>query len=91
MIGPRDPLLRAWLTLIALSAGSTALALARPALPGQAVHAAIGAAILLLAFVKARVILGRYLGLDAVPPIRRGFDAVLGLFFTAALVLYLLA
>ena len=85
-----DPLLRAWITLIALSAGATALALIRPAL-GQVADAAAGAVILGLAWLKARVILGRYLGLDAVPGARRAFGVVLGFFTAAALALFLLA
>lgn len=83
-----DPLRRAWATLILLSAAATALALLRP-LMGPWGDAAAGAAIIALAGLKARVILGRYLGLDAVPGARRGFDAALGGFAVAALVLFL--
>ena len=48
------------------------------------------AAILVLAWLKARVILNRYLGLAGVPGARRGFGAGLGAFALAALVLYAL-
>ena len=84
-----DPLLRAWIVLIVLSAGSTGIAALRPALPHGAAMAA-GAAILALCWLKARVILGSYLGLDAVPGIRRGFGVVIGLYLAAVLALYLL-
>ena len=85
-----DPLVRAWIALILLSALSTAIALLRPVLPAAAAPMA-AAAILFLCWLKARVILGRYLGLDAVPDLRRVFDVVLGLFLAAVLGLYLAA
>ena len=85
-----DLLIRAWALLIALSVAATAVALLRPDAPRWAVIAA-GAAILGIAWIKARVILGRYLGLDAVPDLRRVFDVVLGLFLAAVLGLYLAA
>ena len=43
-----------------------------------------------VAWLKARVILDRYLGLAGVPDARRGFGAGLGAFALAALVLYAL-
>ncbi|MFC0341827.1 cytochrome C oxidase subunit IV family protein [Paracoccus niistensis] len=85
----RDPLIRAWLALVALSAVATAVSLFRPASPPWAATAA-GAVILVLAWLKARVILDRYLGLAGVPSARRGFGAGLGAFALAALVLYAL-
>lgn len=85
-----DPLIRAWLALIALSGIATAVALLRPASPPWAATVA-GAAILGLAWLKARVILDRYLDLAGHPAARRGFGAVLGAFAIAALTLYALA
>ncbi len=84
---PTDPLSRAWLALIALSAGSTAVA----ALVAMDLHrAAAGAAILLLAWLKSRVILSRYLGLAQAPGWRRGFNLVQGLFCLLLLTLFLI-
>lgn len=85
----RDPLIRAWLALVALSALATGVSLLRPETPPWAATAA-GAVILVLAWLKARVILDRYLGLAGVPGARRGFGAGLGAFALAALVLYAL-
>ena len=85
----RDPLIRAWLALVALSSLATAVSLLRPVSPPWAGTAA-GAVILVLAWLKARVILDRYLGLAGVPGARRGFGAGLGAFALAALVLYAL-
>ncbi len=88
---PPDPLLRAWVALIALSLGSTVIAalVARGGLSGAATTGA-GAVILALAWAKARVILDRYLGLAAAPFWRRGFSIVLGLYGAGLLTLYLL-
>ncbi len=85
---PRDPLLRAWGTLIGLSLGSTLLSLA-PVPPG--LSAVAGALILGLAWLKARVILGRYLGLVAAPFWHRGFGISLAGFCLLLLGLYLAA
>ena len=87
---PEDPLSRAWLTLLAIGAGSTliAAALSQGVLDGPAEPAA-GAAILALSWAKARVILARYLGLAGAPFWRRGFEIVLGLYCAGLLVLYL--
>lgn len=86
-----DPLLRAWAWLVALSVGSTILALAvsRGAL-SEAGSAAAGAAILLLAWAKAEVIAARYLGLAQAPFWHRGFRLVLGLYAAGLLGLFLL-
>lgn len=73
--------LRAWLLLIALSAATTAVSLG----------GGPGLIILGIAWVKARLILGTYLGLDGVPAIRRGFDLVLALMVAGMGVLYLAA
>lgn len=79
------PLMRAWIALIVLSLCSTVFA--RVALPWPAVT---GAAILTLAWLKARIVLGRYMGLAAVPAWRRGFDICLGLACLLFLGLYLI-
>jgi len=86
-----DPLTRAWVWLVALSLGSTVIAtlVGRGLLSGTQVTIA-GAAILLLAWLKARVILDRYLGLAAAPFWHRGFSIVLGLYCLGLLVLYLI-
>ena len=84
------PETRAWLTLLALSAASTLLAVAGPGFSGWAVSFA-SAALLLLAWVKARVILAHYLGLSAAPHILRGFSAVLAIYCIGLLVLTLAA
>ncbi|MFB9149777.1 nitric oxide reductase F protein [Roseovarius ramblicola] len=83
----RDPLLRAWGALIGLSLGSTVLSLWHwpPRLAALA-----GALILTLGWLKARVILARYLGLAAAPFWRRGFNLSLALFCLLLLGLYLL-
>lgn len=72
-------LTRTWGLLIGLSLGSTALAAA-----GNAGHWAL-AAILLLAWLKAHLILKHYLGLGRIPPILHGFDIVIGLVMMAML------
>jgi len=66
---PGDPLARAWLVLVLLSAASTVLASHR--------SGAAMAAILAFAGVKARLVLVRYLGLDRADAARRGFDLIL--------------
>ncbi|MCF3973527.1 nitric oxide reductase F protein [Paracoccus salsus] len=85
---PRDPLLRAWVALIGLSLGSTTLTLWHwpPKFAALA-----GALILTLGWLKARVILSRYLGLAAAPFWRRGFELALAMFCLLLLGLYLLA
>lgn len=82
-----DPLLRAWGWLIGLSLGSAAVSLWQwPPL----LAAAAGGIILALAWLKARVILARYLGLAGAPFWRRGFGIALALFCLLLLGLYLL-
>lgn len=77
----RDPLLRAWLALVALSGLATVLSL----------HSGrvFGAAILLIALVKARLILSRYLGLAQVRSWLSGFSAACSLLGALLLALYL--
>jgi hypothetical protein len=79
---PADPLLRAWGWLMAASAATTALTLLTDGAP---LGAAAAAALLGLAGAKAALILRRYLGLDAAPFWRRGFEAALA----GALLLFL--
>ncbi len=83
----RRALIRGWLTLLALSLVSTAIAL-WPIPPGW--RAVGGWAILTLAWLKARVILGCYLGLTDAPFWARGFGIALALFCTLLLGLYLI-
>jgi len=80
----------AWLFLLALSAGSTGLsvAVARGALDGTAARL-VGAAILALAWAKARTILDAYLRLAEAPALRRGFALTLALYALVLLGLYL--
>jgi len=84
---PSDPLLRAWAGLMTLSLGSTAVSLWHWP-PDMTVVA--GGVILTLAWLKARVILARYLGLGQVPFWRLGFEIALGVFCLVLLGLYLL-
>ncbi|MAN99693.1 MAG: nitric oxide reductase F protein [Roseovarius sp.] len=84
----RDPLLRAWGWLIGLSLCSTGVSLWH--WPATLTPLA-GALILTLGWLKARVILGRYLGLEAAPFWRRGFDIALALSCLLLLGLYLVA
>jgi hypothetical protein len=81
---------KAWILLLALSGGSTVLsvAVARGALTGTAVTLG-GAAILALAWAKARTILNAYLRLDEAPAFRRGFGLTLALYALLLLALYL--
>lgn len=70
----RDPVVRAWIGLVAMS-GAGAL-VAHPALSG----ALLSALTLGLVFLKARLILRHYLGLAGAPSWARGFDLVTGAF-----------
>ena len=79
----RDPLTRAWLMLLGLSLCTTAIAMTRPHLPDPLA----GALLLGFAWAKMRLVMRRYLGLDAVPGIARGFDISLG---AAAVLIYAL-
>ncbi len=79
-----NPLTRAWLTLLALSLASAVLTMlpAPPTLPA--------AGILILALVKARIILARYLELAKSSAWLRGFTTVLIAFTTLIFGLYLI-
>jgi hypothetical protein len=81
---------RAWILLLALSGASTALSVAvmRGALTGTAITLG-GAAILALAWAKARTILNAYLRLGEAPAFRRGFGLTLALYALLLLALYL--
>ena len=79
--------MKAWVWLIALSGGSAVVAV----LVGQGLdRRAAGAAILLLALLKSRTILSRYLGLAEAPSLQRGFNLVLSIYFVLLLALYLI-
>lgn len=82
----REALIKAWVMLIAFSAASTLLSIWT--IPDIWKPAA-GAAILTLAWLKARVILLRYLGLAQAPFWARGFGISLALFCLLLLGLYL--
>lgn len=82
----RNPLLRAWTALIGLSLCSTLVSLGD--LP-PGLTALSGALVLALAWLKARVILARYLGLESAPFWRRGFEISLAVFGLLLLGLYL--
>lgn len=74
-----DPLIRAWLWLLGLSLVSTALAVLTEGAHGGAVTRLAGAAIVLVAFLKARVILRDYLDLARAPSFGPGFVAGIAL------------
>lgn len=82
-----DPLNKAWFALVALSGASAVVA---ELAIGGLDRRVVGAVILLLALMKARVILSRYLGLAEAPSWRRGFNLVLTLFCLLLLGLYLI-
>lgn len=83
-----DTLSRAWLLLLALSGGSAVVA----ELVGTGFDRRLaGALIIMLALMKARIILSRYLGLAQAPTWRRGFSLSLALFCLLLLGLYLAA
>ncbi|MFV0475394.1 MAG: cytochrome C oxidase subunit IV family protein [Pikeienuella sp.] len=77
-----DPLTRTWLGLIALTAATTALA----AFDGRLAAAGLS----LLAWLKARAILGRYLHLGAAPGWLGAFALPLGFWLMALAGLYAL-
>ncbi len=80
-------LTRAWLWLIAWSAGTSLAA----AMAGTGRwHPAMAAVVLALAGLKAVQILRHYLGLVAAPSWRRGFETVIGLYLLLLFGLYLL-
>lgn len=79
-------LLRAWIALLVFSAGSTLLSLWD--IPTEWKFGA-GVAILTLSWLKARIILQRYLGLAQAPFWARGFNIGLALSCLLFLGLYL--
>lgn len=70
-------LTRTWAYLVALSALTAALTTLDPARPVLALG------VLVLAGMKARLILGQYLRLTTAPPWRKGFDLALVLLLLA--------
>lgn len=76
---------QAWLSLIALSLGSTLLAL----FGASGIWAAL--TILALAWIKAQLILRVYLNLQSAPGWGRGFALVLAIYMSVIMVLALLA
>lgn len=84
--GRGDPLIRAWGWLVGLGLVTTAAAEGVSA--GLAVPV-LGTLILAVAFLKARLILVRYLGLDRAPGWRRGFEGAIGAFMALLAGLYL--
>ena len=82
----REPILRAWLWLMTLSAGSAVVA---EFVAHGMNRSAAGAAILILALAKSRIILARYLMLDQAPAWLRGFVTVLALYGIGLMGLYL--
>lgn len=84
--GEPDKLLRAWIALVLLSGVSAVAA----GLVNAGVDARVtGSLVMLLALMKARVILSRYLGLDAAPSWRPGVNLTILLFCLLLLGLYL--
>ena len=82
-----DPLTKAWIWLVALSAGSAIVAV----LVGSGMDRRIaGAMILFLALLKSRTILSQYLGLSGTLFWRRGFNTAVTLFCLLLLALYLI-
>lgn len=82
-----EPTTRAWLLLLLLSAASV---LASILAGGSFSASAIGALVLLFAWMKARVILSRYLGLWQAPAWLSGFNWALGLYSLLLLALFLI-
>ncbi|WP_306144037.1 hypothetical protein [Roseibium sp. MMSF_3412] len=81
-----NPTTRAWFSLLIISCASVMVA------AGAAqMHAAwgTGALVLVFAWIKARIVLSRYLGLCQVPRILSGFNWALGLLCLLLLGLYL--
>jgi len=89
----KDKLVRAWITLLVLSTASTSVAIfidrGKTAIALGWVPAVAGVIILLLALLKGRVILARYLGLEATRFWQRGFNTALTLYALLLLGLYL--
>ena len=84
---PDRDLLNALAALAALSLVTVAIAAPGVTLAGPALAVA---ALLILAGIKAEIILSRYLGLSAAPPWRRGFRAAVILLLTILYALWLI-
>ena len=88
-----DKLFRAWIALLVLSMASTAVAVfidrGKTTTVTGWVPAVAGVMILLLALIKGRIILSRYLGLETTRFWRRGFNTALTVYAMVLLGLYL--
>ena len=88
-----DKLFRAWIALLVFSMTSTAVAIfidrGKTASGANWVPVAAGVVILLLALIKGRIILSRYLGLETTRFWRRGFNTALTIYALVLLGLYL--
>lgn len=85
----RSPLLRAWLFLVGLSGATALIASSTVHVElSDAARMTIGVLLLFFALAKARIISARYLGLCKVPPVLRGFTAVLLLYMVLLAGLY---
>lgn len=82
------PLIEAWALLMALSLATTALTLVEASDP---VRIATGGVVLMLAGLKARIILTRYLRLAGSTFWTRSFDMAIGLFLIIAFALFAVA
>lgn len=82
-------LMRAWGWLVALGAGTTGLAFIGA--ESMTIERVIGFLILVLAGLKASIILRQYLRLNRTAFWRHGFEAFLIVFLVAAFALYSLA
>lgn len=78
-------MIEAWGLLVALSLATTALTLIEVSGPARV---AIGGAVLVLAGLKARTILSRYLNLARSEFWTRSFDMAIGLFLLVVFVLF---
>lgn len=80
-------LIEAWLVLVVLSAGTTILTLIEASASYRLI---IGGGVLVLAGLKARVILTRYLGLGRSRFWKQMFDVLLFIFLSIAYLIYVL-
>jgi len=89
----KDKLTHAWIALLVLSATSTAVAIfidrGKTASGANWVPVVAGMVILLLALIKGRIILSRYLGLETTRFWRRGFNTALTIYALVLMGLYL--
>ena len=81
-------LVSAWGLLVALSAATALVTISTVTGPQRAIASA---GVLILAGLKARIILTRYLGLARSPFWRHVFDAIIGGFLGLAYVIYALS